>query len=116
MIRSAQLLAALIGVVVATPHPASAKELNYGCSAPPLEVTFKVVGDHYSGVVNCGNLFSAIGHTGCTAGAVEVGQCEKTLYLDDVGLRWECQWVVAGSRLARAKFSGASLDRGKYFR
>ena len=57
MMRSAQLLAALVGVMIATPNPASTKELNYGCSAPPLEVTFKVVGGHYSGAVNCGNLF-----------------------------------------------------------
>jgi phosphatidylethanolamine-binding protein (PEBP) family uncharacterized protein len=57
MIKSAKLLAALIGVMVATPDLASAKELNYGCSVPPLEVTFKIVGGHYSGAVNCGNLF-----------------------------------------------------------
>jgi phosphatidylethanolamine-binding protein (PEBP) family uncharacterized protein len=57
MIKSAKLLAALIGVVVATPDLTSAKELNYGCSVPPLEVTFKIVGGYYSGAVNCGNLF-----------------------------------------------------------
>ena len=57
MIKSAQLLGALIGVVVATPHLASAKELNYDCSVPPLEVTFAIVGGHYSGAVSCGNLF-----------------------------------------------------------
>jgi hypothetical protein len=57
MIKPAQLLAALIGVVVATPHLAYAKELNYDCSVPPLEVTFAILGGHYSGAVNCGNLF-----------------------------------------------------------
>ena len=57
MIRPAQLLAALIGVVVATPHFAAAKELDYVCSVPPLEVTFAVSGGHYNGAVACGNLF-----------------------------------------------------------
>jgi hypothetical protein len=57
MMKPAQLLAALIGVLVATPHFVSAKELNYDCSAPPLEVTFAILGGHYNGAVNCGNLF-----------------------------------------------------------
>jgi hypothetical protein len=57
MIQSAKLLAALIGVVLATPDLTSAKELNYSCSVPPLEVTFTIVGGYYSGSVNCGNLF-----------------------------------------------------------
>jgi phosphatidylethanolamine-binding protein (PEBP) family uncharacterized protein len=57
MIKPARLLAALIGVMLATPHLVAAKELTYDCSVPPLEVTFAVAGDHYSGAVNCGNLF-----------------------------------------------------------
>jgi hypothetical protein len=40
-----------------TPHLASARELDYSCSATPLEVTFPGKDRHYSGVVNCGNLF-----------------------------------------------------------
>src|SRR5271156_5643594 len=36
---------------------AHAGELKYRCSAPPLEVTYAVEGDHYNGIVNCGNLF-----------------------------------------------------------
>lgn len=36
---------------------ASAKELSYWCSEPPLEVKFAVVGGHYNGTVNRGNLF-----------------------------------------------------------
>jgi hypothetical protein len=57
MIKPAQLLAALIGVVVAAPHLAAAKELSYDCSVPPLEVTFAILGGHYNGAVSCGNLF-----------------------------------------------------------
>ena len=43
--------------VFAAPPPGSAKELNYGCSTPPLEVTFAIVDGRYDGAVNCGNLF-----------------------------------------------------------
>jgi hypothetical protein len=43
--------------VFGTPLSGSAKELNYGCSTPPLEVTFAIVGGRYSGAVGCGNLF-----------------------------------------------------------
>src|SRR5215203_542019 len=35
----------------------AAAELQYVCSAPPLEVSFAIVGGHYSGRVSCGNLF-----------------------------------------------------------
>jgi hypothetical protein len=78
MIKPAQLFAALIGVVVATPDLTSAKELNYRCSVPPLEVTFTIVGGYYSGSVNCGNLFlqSDIPAARSCGGS---RQCEKTL-------------------------------------
>ncbi|MBB3060913.1 YbhB/YbcL family Raf kinase inhibitor-like protein [Microbulbifer rhizosphaerae] len=33
--------------------------LVFRCSLKPLEVTFEIVGRHYSGRVNCGNLFLA---------------------------------------------------------
>jgi len=36
---------------------ARAAEMHYGCSKPPIEATFAVEGGHYSGAVNCGNLF-----------------------------------------------------------
>jgi hypothetical protein len=36
---------------------AHAVELKYSCSQPPLEVTYPIAGGHYSGMVNCGNLF-----------------------------------------------------------
>lgn len=35
----------------------TAKELSYTSSTPPLEVTFKIAGGHYSGMVTGGNLF-----------------------------------------------------------
>jgi Phosphatidylethanolamine-binding protein len=59
MTRPARLLSALVvfSAVLATAHLAAANELNYECSVPPLEVTFAIVGGHYSGAVNCGNLF-----------------------------------------------------------
>jgi len=57
MIKSAHLLAALIGATLAAPYRASAKDLTYDCSVPPLEVTFAVSGGHYNGAVTCGNLF-----------------------------------------------------------
>jgi phosphatidylethanolamine-binding protein (PEBP) family uncharacterized protein len=47
------VLCALIGIT----HRASARELDYGCSTPPIEVTFAVIDSHYSGKVSCGNLF-----------------------------------------------------------
>ena len=50
-------LALTVSVPFAFPYFAQAKELSYGCSQPPLEVKFSVVGGHYSGEVNCGNLF-----------------------------------------------------------
>jgi hypothetical protein len=43
--------------VFATPPAGSAKDLNYGCSTPPLEVTFAVADGRYNGAVGCGNLF-----------------------------------------------------------
>jgi hypothetical protein len=42
--------------IFAMMEAASAKELTYQCSQPPLSVTFDVAG-HYNGAVNCGNLF-----------------------------------------------------------
>src|SRR5256714_476006 len=42
---------------LATPLLGSAKELNYGCAPPPLEVTFAIVDGRYNGAVGCGNLF-----------------------------------------------------------
>ncbi len=36
---------------------AAAGELSYSCSDPPLFAEFEVAGAHYSGRVNCGNLF-----------------------------------------------------------
>jgi phosphatidylethanolamine-binding protein (PEBP) family uncharacterized protein len=39
-----------------TSHLVVADELKYGCSEPPLEVTFEILGDHYKGTVTCGNL------------------------------------------------------------
>jgi hypothetical protein len=47
------VLCALIGIA----HRASARELDYGCSTPPIEVTFAVTDHHYNGSVSCGNLF-----------------------------------------------------------
>lgn len=59
MIKPAHLPALLIacGAALAASRPAVAVELNYECSAPPLEVKFAIAGGHYSGAVNCGNLF-----------------------------------------------------------
>lgn len=45
------------GILLAVPAPTASKELTYGCSNPPLEVTFAVEGGHYSGVVSGGNIF-----------------------------------------------------------
>ena len=58
MNKHLQLLAALtFCALFGSSHPAGARELNYGCSEPPLEVTFAVVGGYYKGGVSCGNLF-----------------------------------------------------------
>ena len=57
--RHAHRLAALIflGTMLATPCVAAGNQMDYGCSVPPLEVSFAIVGRHYSGAVNCGSLF-----------------------------------------------------------
>jgi hypothetical protein len=47
------ILCGLFGI----PSLTTAKELTYERTDPPLEVTFKVAGGHYSGVVTGGNLF-----------------------------------------------------------
>jgi hypothetical protein len=59
MIEHARLPAVLLvfSAVLATPCLAAAAELNYKCSVPPLEVKYAIAGGHYSGAVNCGNLF-----------------------------------------------------------
>jgi phosphatidylethanolamine-binding protein (PEBP) family uncharacterized protein len=58
MNKQASLLASFIFcVLIGIPHLASARELDYGCSKPPIEVTFAVTDRHYSGTVSCGNLF-----------------------------------------------------------
>jgi Phosphatidylethanolamine-binding protein len=59
MIEQARLPAVLLvfGATLAIPCLAPANELNCECSVPPLEVRFAIVAGHYSGVVNCGNLF-----------------------------------------------------------
>jgi hypothetical protein len=60
MIKQVHLLLAALaayGAVLATSDLAAANELTYECSVPPLEIRFAVVGGHYSGAVNCGNLF-----------------------------------------------------------
>ena len=58
MNKQRPLLASLIFCVLfGLPHLAAARELNYGCSQPPMEVTFAEKDRHYSGAVNCGNLF-----------------------------------------------------------
>ena len=38
-------------------EPETWKDLSYRASAPPLEVTFKIAGGHYSGAVTGGSLF-----------------------------------------------------------
>lgn len=56
MYKQAFLLGSLaFCVLLGISHSASARELEYSCSAPPIEVTFEV--KNYSGVVTCGNLF-----------------------------------------------------------
>jgi hypothetical protein len=59
MIKQLCLPAVLLifGAALATPRFVAAAELNYECSVPPLEVKFAIAGGHYSGAVNCGNLF-----------------------------------------------------------
>jgi hypothetical protein len=59
MIEQTRLPAILLmfGAVLAIPCLALANELSYECSMPPLEVRFAIVGGHYSGAANCGNLF-----------------------------------------------------------
>jgi phosphatidylethanolamine-binding protein (PEBP) family uncharacterized protein len=47
------IFCALIGIAQLT----DARELDYRCSKPPIEVTFAVTDRHYNGAVNCGNLF-----------------------------------------------------------
>jgi hypothetical protein len=60
MNKQLRLLAALtFCALFGSPHLVSAGELNYGCSEPPLEMTFAVVGGHYKGAASCGNLFLA---------------------------------------------------------
>lgn len=51
--RAVLILCGLFGIS----SLATAKELTYECTDPPLEVTFKIEGGHYSGVVTGGNLF-----------------------------------------------------------
>jgi hypothetical protein len=59
MMKQAQPLAALIvfSAASAVPPLASAKELDYECSVPALEVMFAIVDGRYNGAVSCGNLF-----------------------------------------------------------
>jgi hypothetical protein len=58
MIRFAPLLVSLVFCgLFGISQPTSARELTYSCSGPPIEVTFAVKDGHYSGAVNCGNLF-----------------------------------------------------------
>src|SRR5215213_44978 len=57
MIKPIRLWTALIGALLATAQLVWASEIKYDCSAPPLEITFAVLGGHYDGAVRCGNLF-----------------------------------------------------------
>jgi hypothetical protein len=58
MNKQTPLLASLIFCVLfGIPQLVSARELSYGCSEPPIEVTFGVGDRHYGGAVSCGNLF-----------------------------------------------------------
>jgi phosphatidylethanolamine-binding protein (PEBP) family uncharacterized protein len=58
MNKTHQLFAALsICAMLGSHQLAYAGELKYGCSQPPLEVTYAIVGGHYNGMLNCGNLF-----------------------------------------------------------
>jgi hypothetical protein len=55
MHKQTLLLGSLAFCAMLGTHSAAARELDYGCSTPPIEVTFNV--KNFSGVVNCGNLF-----------------------------------------------------------
>jgi len=56
--NKASLLATFVFcVLTGITHLACARELDYGCSTPPIEVTFAVTDHHYNGAVSCGNLF-----------------------------------------------------------
>jgi phosphatidylethanolamine-binding protein (PEBP) family uncharacterized protein len=58
MNKQASLLASLVlCVLIGIPQLASARQLDYGCSTPPIAVTFAVTDQHYNGAVSCGNLF-----------------------------------------------------------
>jgi phosphatidylethanolamine-binding protein (PEBP) family uncharacterized protein len=58
MNKRIKLFATLLffGTIAGQPA-ASASQLTYGCSKPPLEATFQVTGGHYNGAVSCGNIF-----------------------------------------------------------
>ena len=51
--------AACLATSVLAEEPATSDALAFRCSPDPLEVTFAIVGRHYSGRVHCGNLFLA---------------------------------------------------------
>jgi phosphatidylethanolamine-binding protein (PEBP) family uncharacterized protein len=57
MIKPEQVVAVIFFLMFGDPNSANAKELIYGCSNPPMEVTFAVKGGHYGGAVECGNVF-----------------------------------------------------------
>lgn len=58
MSKRTSLLAFIFFVVIfGISQLAYARELDYECSEPPMEVTFLVKDLHYSGAVSCGNLF-----------------------------------------------------------
>jgi phosphatidylethanolamine-binding protein (PEBP) family uncharacterized protein len=58
MNKTLQLFVALSVCAMLGSHQiAHAGELKYSCSEPRLEVTYAIVGGHYNGMVNCGNLF-----------------------------------------------------------
>jgi Phosphatidylethanolamine-binding protein len=54
--RRALLASLVLWAVFEVPQIANARELDYTCE-PPIEVTFAGKDLHYSGAVNCGNLF-----------------------------------------------------------
>lgn len=57
MNRQALLASFIFCVLIGIAQLAAARELDYRCSKPPIEVTFAVTDRHYNGAVNCGNLF-----------------------------------------------------------
>jgi hypothetical protein len=57
MNKRIQLIGSLGVLAFVVMGRASAGELSYQCSEPPLSVTFDVAGHHYNGEVHCGNLF-----------------------------------------------------------